>query len=143
MAASNALPTLEAVAAVVSFGGIFLSGVAGRIALHAGVPLPIVKNVVVAGILGAFTLFGCACIGLMIHFFIVLQIRIGNGAQPMVRMMAEHETAVTLAFWAFLALGAALALPFAWSGMVADFQISLVRPAPHAEAPAPIIRHHT
>jgi hypothetical protein len=48
----------------------------------------------------------------MLHVFIRLQIRIGNGALPMVRFLADHETGLTLASWSFLSLGILIALPF-------------------------------
>src|SRR5947209_5152828 len=43
-------------------------------------------------------------------------------ALPIVRFLAEHETGVTLVMWAFLGLGAMIALPFAWFNL-SGFQL--------------------
>src|SRR5262249_15051969 len=46
------------------------------------------------------------------------QIRIGNGVSPIVRLLADHETGVTVGAWAFLSLGMVIALPFVLHDMV-------------------------
>src|SRR5437773_7710019 len=96
----KALAKFEAVAAIVPFALIFVCGLVGQVAL------------VKCAILLCFFILGLSSIGLMLHAFISLQIRIGNGALPMVRFLADHETGVTLASWGFLSLGILIALPF-------------------------------
>ena len=113
----KSLPRLEAIAALVAFSLIFVSGIAGQIALRLGVSDSVVKVAVPAAILLLFCVFGFALIGLMLHVFIALQMRAGNAATPMIRFLAEHERGVTFAFWGFLGLGAMIALPFALADM--------------------------
>jgi hypothetical protein len=104
---------MEAIAAASSFTLIFVAGVAGRIAVLAGMDEKTAGVLTKGVILLLFFVFGFACVGLLLHVFIVLQVRMGNGGASMIRFLAEHETGVTLAFWAFLGLGTLVALPFA------------------------------
>lgn len=118
MPASKILWKLEAFAAAGSFLMIFVTGLMGRLAVAAGVPDRTAETVTKLGILFFFLVFGFSCIGLMIHMFVVLQVKAGNAAAPMVRFMAEHETGVTIAFWCFLGFGLLIALPFALHDML-------------------------
>jgi hypothetical protein len=109
------LTKVEASAAILSFAMIFVSALVGRGSTFAKL-----------AILFFFFIFGFACIGLMIHVFIVLQSRIGNAATPMVRLLSDHETGITFAFWGFLGLGTLIALPFALKDLV-GFEIPIGR----------------
>jgi len=112
------LPKLEAIAAVLSFVMIFVSGLLGRVAISAGMSQNTAGMLTRLAILFLFFIFGFACIGLMIHVFIVLQTRIGNATAPMVRFLADHETGITFVFWGFLGFGALIALPFVLKDLV-------------------------
>jgi hypothetical protein len=118
------LPTLEAIAAIVSFLLIFAVALGRQLALSAGANQKTVDALALAGILLFFTIFAFACIGLMLHVFVVLQARIGNSALPMVRFLTDHETGVTFGIWGFLGLGSLIALPAAWIGL-SGFQMPL------------------
>ena len=60
---------------------------------------------------GLFLAMGFAAVPLMLRLFVYGQRRIGNGAVPMVRFLADHQTGVVLAVWAVFALGLTIALP--------------------------------
>jgi hypothetical protein len=120
--AMKALPKLEIAAAVASFALIFVSGVFRLLLIRAGVDEKAAKSAMAAWAIFFFLIFGFSCIGLMIHVFIVLQVRIGNGAAPMIRFLSDHETGVTFAFWGFLGMGALLAVPFALRDMGFSFE---------------------
>jgi len=118
MSGSNALTKIEAFLAATSFVSIFVVVFLGQVAVRFGLQQETATTLVKLTILFLFFVFGFSCIGLMIHVFIVLQTRIGNAATPMVRFMAQHETAVTVFFWCFLGLGLMIALPFALHDLV-------------------------
>lgn len=114
---SKLLPKLEIIAAAVSFALIFATGMARQIAIRAGIDQETADTLTRLAVLLLFLVLGFSLIGLMVHAFIVLQFRIGNGAIPAIRLLADHETGVTFAFWGFLGLGALIALPFALADM--------------------------
>ncbi len=63
-----------------------------------------------------FTLFlvmGFSGLALMLRLFVAGQRKIGNEAHPLVRLLAEHDTAVMLGFFALCVAGLALAIPAA------------------------------
>jgi hypothetical protein len=107
------LVKFEIVLATVSFGLIFVAGVAGRLAVKAGHDPKAVDPIVHASILLLFCFFGFSCIGLMLHAFLAMQVGIGNANEPMIRYLSLHETRVILAVWGFLGLGTLVAMPFA------------------------------
>jgi hypothetical protein len=107
------LAKIEAVTAIASLPLVLCGGIVRIIATRAGVAAKTAELLSWAWMLGFFLVFGLSCIGLMIHAFIVLQARIGNGGAPMVRFLAAHETGVTFAFWGVLGTGALIAFPFA------------------------------
>ena len=112
MGSRKILPRIEAIAAIASFALIFLCGLARQLAIQAGVDAKTADIATRCAVLLLFCIFGFSCIGLMVHVFVLLQVRIGNAAAPMIRFLADHETGVTLVFWAFLGLGTLIALPF-------------------------------
>jgi|SRR5690348_1899371 hypothetical protein len=112
------LPKLEAVAAVVSFLLIFCVGFIFHALIPAGLSEEKAGMLTRLSVLLLFFVFGFACIGLMIHVFILMQVKIGNAAAPMIRFLAQHETGVTVAFWCFLGLGVLIAMPFILVDMV-------------------------
>jgi hypothetical protein len=112
------LPKIELAAAIASFALIFLCGLAGQLAVRAGFDQQLMDVAVRCVILLLFFIFGFSCIGLMVHVFIALQRGAGNGAVPIIRLLAEHETGVTFVFWGFLGLGTLIALPFALHDLV-------------------------
>src|SRR2546430_1628716 len=112
------LPKAEGIAAILSFAMIFISGLLGQAAIAAGMNPDTAGKLVRLTVLFYFFVFGFACIGLMIHVFIVLQGRIGNASAPMVRLLANHETGITFAFWGFLGFGTLIALPFVLKDLV-------------------------
>ncbi|HEY3742471.1 MAG TPA: hypothetical protein VGL53_21630, partial [Bryobacteraceae bacterium] len=107
----RALAKIELIAAIVAFGLIFVCGYIGQLAVGRGYAKAAVDTAVHGAILALFVIFGFCLIGLLLHVFIVLQVRMGNGAEPMVRFLYAHETALTLAVWGFLRLGTLVALP--------------------------------
>jgi hypothetical protein len=117
------LTKLEAAGAILSFALVLCGGVVRIVATRLGVASKTAEALSWVWMLGFFFIFGICCIGLMIHVFVILQTRIGNGAAPMVRFLVDHETGVTLGFWAFLALGALIAIPFALQDL--GMQLSL------------------
>jgi hypothetical protein len=126
MNSTKLLPTIEAIVAAVSFASIFLAGLMGRVAVRFGMDETTAGVWTRCIILLLFVVFGFACIGLLVHLFVVLQIRIGNREASMVRFLAQHETGVTLAFWGFLGLGTLVALPFALHDIAGvDFRMPL------------------
>lgn len=120
MSGRTALWKYEAVAAAISFALIFVAGLGRYLAVSSGVDEKTADVAARAAMLLFFTVFGFACMGLMLHVFIVLQTGIGNGAAPFVRLLAEHERGVTFGIWAFLGAGTLIALPAAmldWGGL--------------------------
>lgn len=68
--------------------------------------------------LAAFALFillGLALLAGMVHVFVALQTRIGNGEVPVVRFLAAHERGVIFGMWGMVLLGVIVALPAMWS----------------------------
>jgi len=118
MASPRVLPKLEVAAAIVSFALIFVCGVAGRLAVRAGMEQKTAEMLTRGGVLLFFLVFGFSSIGLMLHVFVLLQLRVGNAAAPMIRFLADHETGATLVLWGFLGLGTLIALPFMLIDMV-------------------------
>ncbi len=109
------LVKFELIAGGVAFALIFAAGAAGRLAQMAGVDAKTSERIVYGSLFIFFCVFGFCAIGLMVHAFTALQSGMGNGATPMVRFLAEHETSVVLAVWAFLGIGALIAAPFVLS----------------------------
>jgi hypothetical protein len=103
----------EVAMAAGSFALIFVAGAAGHLAALAGADAKTAECGAQAAMLVFFCCFGFACIGLMIHVFIAMQMGIGNGEVPMVRFLRDHEAGVTFAAWGFLGLGTLIAFPFA------------------------------
>jgi hypothetical protein len=66
MASVKALPKFEVAAAVLSFALIFVCGLAGQMALRAGMEQKTVDTAVKCAILLLFFVFGLSSIGLMI-----------------------------------------------------------------------------
>ena len=63
-----------------------------------------------------FTLFlamGFSGLALVIRVFVAAQRRIGNTAHPIVRLLAEHDTAIILSLFALCLAGLAIAVPAA------------------------------
>src|SRR5881227_2047568 len=110
---SSDLTRIEVITAGVSFALIFAMGILRKIALTAGVEPKVADAITYSGILLFFCIFGFALIGLMLHAFIAMQVRIGNGSLSMIRFLAQHETGVTFGAWGFLTLGALIAIPVA------------------------------
>jgi hypothetical protein len=103
----------EIVVAISAFCMIFLCGVAGEVAVRSGMSRETADIAVHSAMLLLFCLFGFACMGLMLHVFVVLQTAMGNGGVPVIRFLAQHETGVTFAAWGFLGIGTLIAMPFA------------------------------
>src|SRR5258706_6985934 len=103
MASWKALTRFEATAAIISFAMIFLIGPFGQV--RAGAAQKTVETAVRLGVLLFFFSFAFCSIGLMLHVFVALQLRAGNGGVPMVRFLAEHESAVTFGLSGVLGLG--------------------------------------
>src|SRR5882757_6247896 len=99
------LAKFEIAVAAISFALIFGAGVAKEIAVRSGLEPGTADLVAKAAMLLFFCLLGFSCIGLMLHVFIALQTKIGNGAAPMIRFLASHETGLTFFVWGFLGLG--------------------------------------
>src|SRR5689334_10851800 len=93
------LPKIEAVAAVVSFLLIFCVGFIFHALIPAGLSEEKAGMLTRLSVLLLFFIFGFAGIGLMIHVFIRMQMKIGNAALPMIRFLAQHETGITIGFW--------------------------------------------
>jgi len=122
------LAKLETIAAASSFVLIFVMGLLRQVLLRSGMDQRTADTFTQLGVLALFFVFAFSCIGLMIHVFVVLQVKAGNSAAPMVRFMATHETGVTIGFWCFLGLGLVIALPFALHDMVGlDFKMPVGR----------------
>lgn len=111
------LVKFEIAVAAISFGLIFAAGVSKEVAVRSGVEPSTADLVAKAAMLFFFCLFGFSGIGLMLHVFIALQTKIGNGAAPMIRFLASHETGLTLFAWGSLGLGVLIAAPFALQDM--------------------------
>ncbi len=62
---------------------------------------------------GLFLALGYSAIPLMLKLFLAGQSRIGNGDRSLIKGMAEHQTAIVLAFWALISCGLVLAIPAA------------------------------
>ena len=103
----------EIFVAIASFVLIFFSGAGGEIAVRLGVPRETADVVVHSAILLLFCPFGFACVGLVLHVFVILQVGIGNGGAPFISFLSKHETGVTFAAWGFLGIGTLVAMPFA------------------------------
>jgi hypothetical protein len=116
----KSLTRVEIAVACISFAGIFVVGIAGKL-------LPAMQSAVPVLILLLFFLFGFACIGLMIHAFIALQAGIGNAGLPMVRFLREHERGVTYGAWGFLGVGVLIAAPFALHDMGLEFKLPVAK----------------
>ena len=64
--------------------------------------------------LSLFVMLGTALVPLLIKYFLVLQIRIGNGATFPVKWLQAHERSIVYAIWVLIMLGLSIALPVAW-----------------------------
>ena len=107
------LVKFELVVAPVSFVLIFVSGIAGRGAVLAGVDSKVAERFVYLFIFLLFCCVGVAVIGRMLPAGTALLLRIGNGNASFIQLLARHETGITLAVWAFLGVGTLIAAPFA------------------------------
>ncbi len=121
----TSLTRLEVVTACVSFAGIFVAAIVAHLLVLAGLPEATVQGTLAVVIMLLFCLFGFACIGLMIHVFVVLQGGIGNANQGMVRFLRQNERKVTFGAWIFLGIGALIAMPFALSDMGVQWKPAL------------------
>ena len=121
----TSLTKLEVVTACVSLPAIFVAAIAGHLLVLAGLPQATVQSILAVVVMLLFCLFGFACIGLMIHVFVVLQGGIGNADQGMVRFLRENERRVTFGAWIFLGIGTLIAMPFALSDMGVQWKPAL------------------
>ena len=121
----KSLTRLEVVTACVSFAGIFVAAIVAHMLVLAGLPEATVQSTLAVVIMLLFCLFGFACIGLMIHVFVVLQGGIGNANQGMVSFLRQNERKVTFGAWIFLGIGALIAMPFALSDMGVQWKPAL------------------
>jgi hypothetical protein len=103
------LVKFEIVLATASLAFIFVAGAGGKVAVLASMQAATADLLARVAILLLFCIFGFSYIGLMLHVFIVLQVRIGNGEVPMIRFLSGHETGLTFAFWGFLGVGTLIA----------------------------------
>lgn len=85
------LPKLEMAAAIGSLATILLCGLLRQAALRTGVDQETADLTTRSAFLLLFYVFAFSCIGLMLHVFVVLQIRIGNGQLPMVRLRNRSD----------------------------------------------------
>lgn len=117
----STLVKVEVVMAAGGFAGFILLAVVGHALQSRGVVPDPAKfgRTMLPFILGLFLVLALGLIGLGLHLFIVGQGGIGNGDVAPVSFLQRHETGATLAVWAFLLLGSAVALPAAWKGMLA------------------------
>lgn len=60
-----------------------------------------------------FLLIGISMVPLALRYFVIMQIKIGNGEFAPVRWLAEHERQVVYACWGMIAVGLAISLPAA------------------------------
>jgi hypothetical protein len=89
--------------------GRFLEG-GKTVAERAALPLP--------AMIVLFTLFlvmGFSGLALMIRVFVAAQRRIGHAEHPIVRLLAQHDTAIILGLFALCVAGLAIAVPAAIS----------------------------
>jgi hypothetical protein len=110
---------ISAGVAVGSFLLMVASSIVGTALEAKGVVLPsgVTQNVVRAFFFGLFLLFGLSVIPLMVHGVIAVQVRLGNGEVPLVKLLRAHETGIVLAMWAMILLGLLIALPVMLSGL--------------------------
>ncbi len=101
----KALPRFELAASIASFALIFVCGLLRQLALRSGAPQSTVDLMTRLAVLLLFFVFAFSLLGLAFHAFVALQIRTGNGADPIVRFLSSHETGLTFAFWGFLGVG--------------------------------------
>jgi hypothetical protein len=114
----KSLTRLEITAAIASFALIFVSGLARQVALRAGFEQKTADLATQCAVIALFFVFALACIGLALHVFVLLQLRAGNGAAPIIRLLSDHETGLTFALWGLLGSGMLVALPFILHDMV-------------------------
>lgn len=88
-----------------------------------------------------YTGFAClagifACIPpLVIKLFVAAQLRIGNGAQPMVQTLQQHQTGITFGVWSLIVVALVMALPRIRADIAAD-NVAALSAAAAASAPA-------
>ena len=58
-----------------------------------------------------FFVISYAGVPLVVRFFILAQIKIGNGEHPTVKFLTRNEKRIVYGFWIFFALGSLLAVP--------------------------------
>ncbi|MDQ6632740.1 MAG: hypothetical protein M3Y82_13460 [Verrucomicrobiota bacterium] len=67
--------------------------------------------------IGLLLVFAFSLLPLMLHLFVVLQGKIGNGELAPIRFLREHERGVTFAFWGVFTAGLLIALPVMWTDL--------------------------
>ena len=58
-----------------------------------------------------FLIFSAAAVPVILKSFVKMQIRIGNGEQPMIKFYSLHMMKVVYAIWVLIGLSLAIALP--------------------------------
>jgi hypothetical protein len=58
-----------------------------------------------------FLVFAAAAVPVFLKIFLTLQIRIGNGDLPLVKLLREHAMGMIYTAWIIFALGLVIALP--------------------------------
>ena len=62
-------------------------------------------------VISAFMLFAAAAVPVFLKIFIAMQIRIGNGEAPLVKLLSQHAMKLIYTAWIMFALGLGIALP--------------------------------
>jgi len=58
-----------------------------------------------------FLVMGFSAFPIVIKVFVVMQIKLGNGALPIVKFLQSHQQAAVIGIWCFLIIGLCIALP--------------------------------
>ncbi len=69
-----------------------------------------------------FCVMSFSIVPLVIRLFIVMQIRIGNGAFFLVKFFQEHERAIVYAVWTMMLLGFAIIFTLGGKEILQDFK---------------------
>ncbi|HZZ44726.1 MAG TPA: hypothetical protein VFE58_17450 [Tepidisphaeraceae bacterium] len=132
----DALTRISLIVSIAAFAMIFLAGGMIQFAIvHHWLKLtPFIDAFRKSLILTFFFLFALGLVPGFISLFVHLQGNIGNDAFPLVRLLRDHHTAVTLTAWAFLSTGILIALPFMSKDLLST---SPDNPTSPAESPPP------
>ncbi len=105
-----------------AFGAVIILSIAGSIIEASGIvsspqSYRIAQIIAMTTGLILFLIIGFAMVPVLIRFFVLLQVKMGNSEHRTVEFLIQNEKYTVYGFWIFYAIGALIAIP----AMIADF----------------------